>query len=91
MCIRDRYDFSKYTDDQLLEKRQSLTKNLMGLPPGSGMSNSIQSMIEMMDLEWSERMVKYRMGKAEDEVLNIGDIFDPKDELNKKKNKKEKK
>jgi hypothetical protein len=48
-------------------------------------------MIEMMDLEWSERMVKYRMGKAEDEVLNIGDIFDPKDELNKKKNKKEKK
>jgi|TARA_B100001094_G_C17855223_1_gene634664 hypothetical protein len=85
------YDFSKYTDDQLLEKRQSLTKNLMGLPPGSGMSNSIQSMIEMMDLEWSERMVKYRMGKAEDEVLNIGDIFDPKDELNKKKNKKEKK
>jgi len=85
------YDFSKYTDDQLLEKRQSLTKNLMGLPPGSGMSNSIQSMIEMMDLEWSERMVKYRMGKAEDEVLNIGDIFDTKDELNKKKNKKEKK
>ena len=85
------YDFSKYTDDQLLEKRQSLTKNLMGLPPGSGMSNSIQNMIEMMDLEWSERMVKYRMGKVEDEVLNIGDIFDPQDELNKKKNKKEKK
>jgi hypothetical protein len=85
------YDFSKYTDDQLLEKRQSLTKNLMGLPPGSGMSNSIQSMIEMMDMEWSERMMKYRAGKAEDEVLNIGDIFDPQDELNKKKNKKEKK
>lgn len=85
------YDFSEYTDDQLLEKRQSLTKNLMGLPPGSGMANSIQSMIEMMDMEWSERMVKYRMGKVEDEVLNIGDIFDPKDELNKKKNKKEKK
>ena len=85
------YDFSKYTDDQLLEKRQSLTKNLMGLPPGSGMSNSIQNMIEMMDLEWNERMVKYRMGKVEDEVLNIGDIFDPQDELNEKKNKKEKK
>ena len=43
------YDFSEYTDDQLLEKRQSLTKNLMGLPPGSGMANSIHNMIEMMD------------------------------------------
>jgi len=79
------YDFSEYTDDQLLEKRQSLTKNLMGLPPGSGMANSIQSMIEMMDMEWSERMMKFRAGKAEDEVLNIGEIFDPKDEVNKNK------
>ena len=40
-------------------------------------------------MEWSERMMKFRAGKAEDEVLNIGEIFDPKDEVN--KNKKEKK
>lgn len=82
------YDFSEYTDDQLLEKRQDLTKNLMGLPPGSGMATSIQNMIEMMDMEWNDRMMKLRAGKAEDEVLNIGEIFDPKDELNKKKKEK---
>ena len=83
------YDFSEYTDDQLLEKRKDLTKNLMGLPPGSGMATSIQNMIEMMDMEWNDRMMKLRAGKAEDEVLNIGEIFDPKDELNKKKKEKE--
>jgi len=82
------YDFSEYTDDQLLEKRKDLTKNLMGLPPGSGMATSIQNMIEMMDMEWNDRMMKLRAGKAEDEVLNIGEIFDPKDELNKKKKEK---
>jgi len=78
------YDFTNLTDDELIEKRKQIMLTMMKQAPGSTIHTQMQSMIESLDFEWKERMFSARVN-PENEVIDIGEVFDPDAEKKDKK------